>query len=199
MIHPIDQDIHIYTTYISSYMNMIHQNSSKSVFPMPDLHTSIQDTRILRMKRNLDTQQMDSGANRNVTNDKAIIRNLIDITPIPIYGIDHRNAAYHITGKGITELDTTDGSILEIQMYYSQHCSGTIISPNAIVQRSRSFTSWVQTSHLDTGQANILFYHRTNFTQNKVIPIILHNDLWFIDQAYISLVTKANKTKVCIV
>ena len=166
---------------------------------MPDLHTSIQDTRILRMKRNLDTQQMDSGANRNVTNDKAIIRNLIDITPIPIYGIDHRNAAYHITGKGITELDTTDGSILEIQMYYSQHCSGTIISPNAIVQRSRSFTSWVQTSHLDTGQANILFYHRTNFTQNKVIPIILHNDLWFIDQAYISLVTKANKTKVCIV
>ena len=195
--HQLD-DINIHTTDISSYMNMIHQTSSKSIFPMSDLHQSIQNTKILRMKLNLDTQQMDSGANRNVTNDKAIIRNYADITPIPIYGIDHRSAACHITGKGITELDTTDGSTLEIQMYYSQHCSGTIISPNAIVQSSRSFTSWIQTSHLDTGQANILFFHRTDYTQNKTIPMILQNDLWYIDQAYFSLVTKANKTKVCI-
>ena len=28
--------------------------------------------------------------------------------------------------------------------------------------------------------------------------MILHNGLWFIDQAYFSLVTKANKTKICI-
>ena len=169
------------------------------MFPMQDLQKSIQNVKILRMKLNFDNPQMDSGANKNVTNDKSIIRNYIDINPIPIYGVDHRNAACHITGRGITELDTTDGSTLEIQMFYSEHCSGTIVSPNAIVQSSKSFTSWVQTSHLDTGQANILFFHRSDYNQNKVIPMILHNDLWYIDQAYFSLVSKAHKTKVCLI
>ena len=165
---------------------------------MTDLEKSIQNIQVLRMKLNFDNPQMDSGANKNVTNDRSIIRNFVDINPVPIYGVDHRTAACHITGRGITELDTTDGTSLEIQMFYSEHCSGTIISPNAIVQRSKAFTSWVQTSHLDTGQANILFFHRSDFTQNKVIPMVLHNDLWYIDQAYFSVVSKAYKTKVCI-
>ena len=193
-----DQSINIRTTDISSYANMLQQTSSQSIFPIADFEQSLQHVQVLRMRLNFETQQMDSGANKNVTNDKSIIRNFTSITPIPIYGVDHRTAACHITGKGITALDTHDGSCLDIQMYYSPHCSGTIISPNAIVQQSKSFTSWVQTSHLDTGQANIVFFHRTDFTQNKTIPMILHNDLWFIDQEYFSLISKANKTKICI-
>ena len=53
---------------------------------------------------------MDSGANKNVTNDRQIIRNCTTITPIPIFGIGNDEAACHITEKGITTLETTDGN-----------------------------------------------------------------------------------------
>ena len=162
-----EQDINLRTSDISSYTNMLQQKSSTSIFPLSTLEQSIRSTKVLRMRLNLDSQQMDSGANKNVTNDKSTIRNFTSLNPIPIYGIDHCTAACHITGKGITSLDTTDGTSLDVQMFYSEHCSGTIISPNAIVQQSNSFTSWVQTSHLDTGQAQILFFHRTDFTKKQ--------------------------------
>ena len=145
---------------ISAYVNTMHTKTTQDTFSLHHIETSLHSTRILQMKINLQDQQMDSGANRNVTNDRSIIRNYSTITPIPIFGIDNREAACHIIGKGITEIETTDGSSLEIQMFYSVHCSGTIISPNAIVLQSKNFTSWTQTSHLDTGSAQILFYHR---------------------------------------
>ena len=151
------------------------------------------------MRINTEEKQMDSGANKNVTNDKSIIRNYSPIQPIPIFGVDSRTAACHIIGKGITELNTVDGSNLDVTMYYSPHCAGTILSPNAIVRNSKHFTSWMQTSHLDTGQATILFYHRSDFTKNKSLPMTLSNDLWYIHQEYFPLVSKANRTHVCVI
>ena len=112
------------------------------------------------------TQQMDSGANKNITNDLKIIRNFTTISSIPIFGIGDDMAACHITGKGITVLSTIDGSTLDIIMYYDPQYSGTIVSPNAIVRDNKSFTSWMQTNHLDTGHAEINFYHRTDYTRN---------------------------------
>ena len=123
------------------------------------------------------TQQMDSGANKNVTNDKRIIRNFTTITSIPIFGIGDDTAACHITGKGITALTTIDGSTLDIIMYFAPQCSGTIISPNAIVHDNKSLTSWIQTSHLDTGRAEINFYHRTDYTKNQTLLMYMSNDL----------------------
>ena len=83
-------------------------------------------------------------------------------------------------------------------MYFSDSCSGTIISPNAIVRDNHSFTSWTQTSHLDTGTAQIRFYHRTDFTQNRTLLMHMQHDLWFLNQPYNSMIEAANHTKVCV-
>ena len=141
---------------------------------------------------------MDSGANRNVTNDKTIIRNYIDISPIPVYGVEKNEVACEIIGRGVTELMTNDGSIMLVPMYYAPGCAGTIISPNAIVRDNNQFTGWTQTSHLDTGKAYINFFHRSDFNQNKTIEMRMQNDLWFIDQTYLPLVANANRTTMCL-
>ena len=120
---------------------------------------------------------MDSGANKNVMNDAKIIRNFTSITSTPVFGIGDETIVCHITGRGITTLSTIDGSTLDIIMYYAPKCSGTIISPNAIVRDNDALTSWMQTSHLDIGQFEISFYHRHDFTTNKTILMYMDNGL----------------------
>ena len=168
---PIDVDnmdhITIHQLYTSVNFAQIY-DSHQNIFPMKDLMSHKLNTQMLTIKMNLN-QQMDSGANKNITNDQRIIRNCTNIPPIPIFGVGKNEAACHITEKGITTLTTIDGSELDVIMYFSVNCSGTIISPNAIVRDNHTFTSWTQTSHLDTGTAKIRFYHRTDFTQNKTI------------------------------
>ena len=70
------------------------------------------------------TQQMDSGANKNITNDLKIIRNFTTISSIPIFGIGDDMAACHITGKGIIVLSTIDGSTLDIIMIMPDNVLG---------------------------------------------------------------------------
>ena len=171
------------------------QDSTQNTFSLKDL-MSHDTAHVLKIKMNLN-QQMDSGANKNVTNNEKIVRNFVTIKPIPIFGVGNSDAACYITAKGITTLLILDGSHLDIQMYFSNDCSGTIISPNAVVRDSRVFTSWTQTSHLDTGTAEIQFYHRTDFTQNKTLLMHMNNDLWFINQSYNHMIKAANKSQVC--
>ena len=168
---PIDIDtmdqLSIHQMYTSIILAQIN-DSHKVIFHVNKLLLAINNTPVLAIKMNL-TQHMDSGANKNVTNDRRLIRNCSTIPPIPIFGVGSSDTACHITEKGITTLTTIDGSNLDLVMYFSPNCSGTIISPNAIVRDNHNFTSWTQTSHLDTGTAKIRFYHRTDFTQNKTI------------------------------
>ena len=187
------------TSDISSYNNLTHPTSLlNNVFPLAQCCPQDSDTtKILKIKTDL-TQQMDSGANKNVTNDPKILRNFTTIGSIPIFGIGDHTAACHITGKGITTLSTIDGSMLDIVMYFAQQCSGTIISPNAIVRDNNTFTSWMQTSHLDTGKAEISFYHRSDFTRNKTLLMHMSNDLWFLNQQYHTMVQAANRTRICV-
>ena len=187
------------TTDISTH-HILHYpiDSSTHIFPMQDCTTThTNTTKILQIKMNL-TQQMDSGANKNVTNDTKIIRNFTPLISTPVFGIGDDTVACHITGKGITTLLTIDGSTLDINMYYAPKCSGTIISPNAIVRDDKSLTSWVQTSHLDIGQAEINFYHRNDCTRNRKILMHMNNDLGYLHQQYHKMVQAANRTRICV-
>ena len=182
--------------YTSINLAQILHEKHSNTFKMHDLLPE-ETAKVLKIKLNLN-QQMDSGANKNVTNDTRIIRNISTIPPIPIFGVSNKDAACHITAKGITTLSTMDGNTLDIIMYFSESCSGTIISPNAIVRDNSSFTSWTQTSHLDTGTAQIRFYHRTDFTQNRTLLMHMQHDLWFLNQSYNDMIQAAHQTKVCV-
>ena len=183
---------------ISAYINLHQQqNTTQNVFSIDDFTPLPDYGVVLQMRVQTGRKQMDSGANKNVTDNKSIIKNFINIKPIPIFGIEKDEVACDIIGKGMTELDTIDGSTLEVIMYYAPGCSGTIISPNAIVRDNKQFTGWNQISHLDTGHAKMTFFHRSNFNANKTIQMSMRNDLWFMNQTYLPMVAKAHRTKMC--
>ena len=197
---PRTSDINVNISQISTSIN-VHQKHHPDVqtYSLQDFPYQLNTSNIMNIKINLEKQQMDSGANRNVTDDRFIIRNYSTITPIPVYGVGKDAIACEIVGKGITELTTTDGSKMAINMYYAPGCAGTIISPNAIVRDSKQYTGWIQTSHLDIGNANMMFFHRQDASQNKRIDMKLQNDLWYIHQQYAELVAAANRTSICLI
>ena len=199
MSQPEYSKIHMNIAEISTFINLHQQqNDTQQIFDINDLPTHAHTHTVLQMRVQTDRKQMDSGANKNVTDNKSIIKNYTTIKPIPVFGIEKDEIACEIIGKGVTELETMDGTDLKVIMYYSPSCSGTILSPNAIVRDSKQFTGWNQVSHLDTGKANMLFFHRSNFEANKTIEMTLRNDLWFIAQPYLPMVAKANRTKMCL-
>ena len=118
---------------------------------------SIQSTCCMRVRT--DEQQVDSGANKSVTDDKNIIMNYQPIGPEPIFGVEKDQVACQIIGHGIAYLDTIDGDVLGIILYHAPGCAGTILSPNAIVNDSKNFTGWGQISHMDTQDATITFFN----------------------------------------
>ena len=196
---PQQPRVSINISEISTSINLHQQqNPSHHVYSLEHLSERLLSNPVVQMRINLEQQQMDSGANRNVTDDKHIIRNYLTIKNIPVFGIGRDEVACEIVGKGITELMTTDGTSMVINMYYAPGCAGTVISPNAIVRDNKQYTGWVQTSHLDTGTANMLFFHRNDARQNKCIQMKLLNDLWYINQDYSTLITAANRTHICL-
>ena len=198
-----DSDKTIEIDKLSTFINVAQQfDHTRENFDYQETmkETNTTQTHILHMQANMDENgQMDSGANRNVTNDRNILRNYSDIKPIAVYGIGNEDAACHITGRGILTLEMMEGTDLNIIMYFSSGCSGTILSPTAIVRHNKMFRGWIQYSYVDTGQGYVTLVHRTNETHNKTIPLVLSNDLWYVPQTYSKLVTTAHKTDVCLI
>ena len=160
----------------------IHSQDSPSEsysYTFEDIHERFQHTHVKKLRFLINEPQLDSGANKSVTDDKSMLHNYVSITPIPVYGVEKDEIACHLIGKGYFDLPTSNGPVLSICIYYSPDCSGTIISPNAVVWDHPHFTSWTQTSHLDTGIADVTFFHRGNKTIKASISLHMQNSLWY--------------------
>ena len=145
----------------------------------------------------IEEPQIDSGANKSVTNDKSILHRFTNIEAIPVFGVEKDEVACTLIGKGFLDLQTSDNSTITICVYYSPECSGTIISPNAVVRDTPSYTSWTQTSHLDTGVAEVSFFNRHNkMIQDKFI-LHMRNSLWYTQQPYLNIVRKVTPQSCC--
>ena len=65
---------HVNIMDISTNINLHHQQNIKNnIFSIKDLMTPVDHGKILQMRINIDKKQMDSGANKNVTDDKSIL------------------------------------------------------------------------------------------------------------------------------
>ena len=166
-------------------------------YTFQQLDNTIQECYLHKLCFNIDEPQIDSGANKSVTNDQTILQYFKQITPIPVYGVGTEDVACHLTGYGQLTLHTDSKITLQIKVYYSPTCSGTIISPNAVVRDSPAFTSWAQTSHLDIGTASVQFFNRQNPHSRISITLHMHNSLWFSRQPYTQMRTKAKPHEVC--
>ena len=137
--------------------------------------------------------QVDSGANTNVTNDKRLLQRYKNIKSIPIAGVGDNGPACYIKGVGYMDIQTTDGNWMSIKTYYAPKCSGTIISPNAIVCDDPDLNTWHQTSNLDSGKAIISFYHNNCLYRKKEVAMTKRNNLWYIQQPVLQLLKRAAK------
>ena len=115
----LTNDIGVTISQLSMSINLHQQqNPDHHLYSINDISSKLHNNSIVQMKINIEKQQMDSGANRNVTDDRCIIRNYLDIKPIPVFGIGKDEVACEIIGKGITELTTTDGTTLAINIFF---------------------------------------------------------------------------------
>lgn len=136
---------------------------------------------------------MDSGANTCVTNDKRLLRHFKNIRRIPVSGVGDNGPACYLTGVGYLDLLTNEGDWLSVKTYYSPSCTGTIISPNAIVHDHPEFNSWTQTSFMDEGTATIKIFNKSSWLKHKTIQMHKKNDLWFVTQPLMRTIQRATK------
>ena len=86
-------------------------------------------------KLQLHTAQGDHGANRSCTNNKALLINYKPIDPYPIHGVNSDGQALHCEGVGFLPWRNEDDQLLLVKCYYSSQMTGTILSPNDVVQQ----------------------------------------------------------------
>jgi hypothetical protein len=101
--------------------------------------------------------QSDSGANRIVTDNMELLKNVKHIKPIPMGGCNKDNeAAITCTALGTLSLTATNGTTIKVQAYYSAEVDGTIISPTTIITQHRDkYTGWTQHADCDKKQGYI--------------------------------------------
>ena len=124
--------------------------------------------------------QSDSGANRIVTDDMTILKNVKIIEPYPMGGCNKNDpAAIICTTTGELTITSTKGDQITVKAYYSEQVDGTIISPTTIaVQHSDRFVGWLQHSNIDTNEGTIKLIGRQNH-EDMIFPTYMTNDLWY--------------------
>ena len=186
---------------LTTIVKIAHSTNSSAVPSSCSFHAlndTIHNCHIHNLQFNLDEPQIDSGANKSVTNDRHILQTYKSITPIPVFGVGKDAIACHLLGYGYVTLNTNNHIPLQIRVYYSPSCSGTIISPNAVVRDNKIFTSWAQISHLDSGTATVQFFNRHNPHSRISINLQMHNSLWYAQQPYIKMRQQATlQDKIC--
>ena len=132
--------------------------------------------------------QMDSGASDCITHDKNLIKHFKHVKPRNINTADATSTNCRIEGEGFMDIQTASGDWLTVKVLYVPNASGTIISPTFIAANDPHFTSWNQMSHTDTGQAQIIFFHRYEYRPHITMNMYQMNNCWYLDQSYLNTV-----------
>ena len=129
--------------------------------------------------------QVDSGANRSITNTKDLLSRYESTTQAyNIYGVGKDEVAVQCTGKGFLPWQSENGDILYIPCYYSEQAADTIISPTDVVlSHKHLYSGWAQFAHVNTGRGHITFY-RIDGTNHTSYPLHMDNGLWFHDNIF---------------
>ena len=81
-----------------------------------DMNRTLQSVYIHNLRFNVNEPQIDSGTNKSVTNNRTILQQFTSITPIPVYGVDDKDIACHLTGWGYVTLQTDSTVTLQIKV-----------------------------------------------------------------------------------
>ena len=123
--------------------------------------------------------QNDIGANRCVTDMKDLIIGYKDIDAYPMGGIKKEDIAIVCTGKGYLPWYSTEGLCTMVEIFYSENCDGTLISPtNIVATNSIKYQGFVIESNCDSGTGHLKLLHRDGVT-HCTYPMTCTNNLWY--------------------
>ena len=109
-----------------------------------------------------------------VTNNRDYLHTSWDITPYQIGGI---GSGITCTTKGIFHIVCDVGSMIPVEMFYSNDATETVVSPtDTVFSNSDQFDSWWQISNCHTGGGELRFY-KTNGITKCSTPLIMRNRL----------------------
>ena len=122
--------------------------------------------------------QHDPGANVIITNNKESLLNFRK-SPLTINGCNSDGPALKCLGYGYLPWYSKAGDKLLLRCYYSSSASGTIISPQAIVQQYRDlYSGWEFRADEDSKCATLHLLKR-NDTSTTSFDLFQENLLWF--------------------
>ena len=124
--------------------------------------------------------QSDTGANRHLTNSKALLRDFQPCDPFPIGTIENE-AAIHVTGKGITSVATTNHTKpLVYETLYSADASGSVFSPQKYAtDNKQSVGWWSQFAETKSQNGAIVFFDHDR-KPITTIPLYPRNGLFYM-------------------
>ena len=121
----------------------------------------------------------DSGANRALTNDRALLTDFTPIVPFSIGTIGPKPIM--ATHRGITKLPTVEGSYEGYTTYYSKDSSGSasMISPGRHVSESKGrLQRWIQWGGTESGNGSMIFLNK-QVQKIATLKMYRTNDLWY--------------------
>ena len=124
------------------------------------------------------TLQSDTGANRNITDDKSLLTNFQEIKPFSI-GTINSSSTVQVTGKGEMVIPTTNGKSITTSVYYSADASGSVFSPDRFVDETPGFYTWAQLGCPSQGLGHIWLI-KEDGTDSRCIPLHHRNNLWYM-------------------
>jgi hypothetical protein len=131
-----------------------------------------------------DGSLFDSGANICITNALSLLVDVVDIPPFT-FSIGQDGTTPSIddccTKHGLLPLPMADGSLYYQPCYFCQNATEIIISPQGIVEASKTFTSWHQTGHKGDLPGSIHFESACGIlSMYTVVPCIVPPPVtWF--------------------
>ena len=123
--------------------------------------------------------QLDSGANRSVTNNQALLQQYQPIQHYTMSGIAHGEPAIFCIGKGLLPWHSQNSEVLPLPCFYSPNACKTNISPTDIVlSHPQLYSAWCQYADCDTAEGCIQFVHQDG-ADHTFFVLTMHNELWY--------------------
>lgn len=122
---------------------------------------------------------IDSGANRSITNDKTQLLHYTPIEAYPIQGVGTQDAAVTCIGRGYLSWMADTGDLIHVPALYSPDAAETIISPTDVcLTYTQLFSGWVVFHHTTSGKGLVTIY-RHDGMQHIIFKLIMLNGLWY--------------------
>ena len=188
IVMPTVEKIHFETTYQTNRLNEeidIHNIDIRRLMSLIDESEENMTPLTTAVIRSFQTHnigvriQLDSGANRSITQHRHLLHNIKPIRPISLDGVGGNIVAKEV---GYIKIECDDDSYIWAKTMYCPQSPETIISPNDIAMSSQNnFTAWSQYSDVVTGLGHITFYTKSGLG-TATLPLHMKNGLWYNSQ-----------------